>query len=134
MFLLVITWVPFMLGSWHLVCYLPRSKPSTLSCTWAMPWGGARDQMLTDQIEHLENSCWNLCIQMLLHMGKGRGHLCTFDVLFSLIHFISYIVCNRVQTEVLHRHIFYTVSNSYYFYMHITVYVFIYCFTEPQEH
>ena len=48
------TWVPFMLGSGNLVCYMPYR----------------------DQNKHLENSCGNLCIKILFSYGqrpKGRG-------------------------------------------------------------
>ena len=36
----VITWVPFVLGSWNLVCYFPTTKPSLLELPLVMPWMG----------------------------------------------------------------------------------------------
>ena len=70
----VITWVLFMLGSWNLLRYLLRPKASTRIAPVSWPWVWLGSKCLTNQIEHLESSCRNLCIQMLLPYGqKAKG-------------------------------------------------------------
>ena len=57
----VITWVPFMLGNLNLVCYLPRSKHSTLSrfAPVSCPGVGYGSKCIQDQLVKLENSYKN---------------------------------------------------------------------------
>ena len=93
-------WVPFMLGSWNLIYYLPRPKPFTQCQSCLSVWGEVRGQMYNWSDWAFENGFWKLLIQMLLPYGQRPKaeafFFChsIFSLLFLCVCFVPEFVCD----------------------------------------